>query len=61
LHFIQFDRKVVNFLRLQQAASALTVLAKTAPDGLITPRFSPFRAIFSTAELQPYAPETLIG
>lgn len=61
LHFIQFDHNVVNFLRLQQTASALTVLAKTSPETLIIPRFSPYRAIFSTAELQPYAPETLIG
>jgi FMN phosphatase YigB (HAD superfamily) len=61
LHFLQFDQKVVDFLRLQQTASALAVLAKTAPLSLLLPRFSPFRAIFSMAELHPYAPETLIG
>ncbi|MDR3477074.1 MAG: hypothetical protein P4M14_03495 [Gammaproteobacteria bacterium] len=61
LHFLQFDPKVVDFLRLQQTASALAVLAKTTHDALALPRFSPFRPIFSVAELQPFTPETLIG
>jgi hypothetical protein len=61
LHFLQFDPKVVDFLRMQQAASALAVLAKTTSESLALPRFSPFRPIFSTANLKNFAPETYIG
>lgn len=61
LHFLQFDRDVANFLRLQHAASSLIVLGQAAPETVILPRYSPFRPIFSTAKLQPYAPETMIG
>jgi FMN phosphatase YigB (HAD superfamily) len=61
LHFLQFDREVANFLRLQHAASSLTVLGQVAPEAVIMPRYSPFRPVYSVAELQPYAPETTIG
>lgn len=61
LHFVQFDREVANFLRLQHAASALIVLEQAAPETVVLPCYSPFRPIFSAAELQPYAPETMIG
>lgn len=61
LHFLQFDPEVANFLRLQHAASSLTVLRQAAPETMVLPRYSPFRPIFSVAKLQPNAPETMIG
>ncbi|AZO32487.1 HAD family hydrolase [Mesorhizobium sp. M1B.F.Ca.ET.045.04.1.1] len=61
LHFLQFDREVENFLRLQHAASSLIVLDQAAPESVVLPCYSPFRPIFSVANLKPYSPETLIG
>ncbi|WJI50366.1 hypothetical protein NLY44_28035 [Mesorhizobium sp. C089B] len=61
LHFLQFDREVADFLRLQHAATPLIVLEQAAPETVIVPCYSPFRPIFSVADLQRYAPETLIG
>ncbi|MER8798087.1 hypothetical protein NKH75_28520 [Mesorhizobium sp. M0984] len=61
LHFLQFDREVADFLRLQRAASSLIVLEQPAPEAVVLPCYSPFRPIFSVANLQPYAPETVIG
>ncbi|MER9689925.1 HAD family hydrolase [Mesorhizobium sp. M0139] len=61
LHFLQFDREVADFLRLQNAASSLIVLEQPAPEAVVIPRYSPFRPIFSVANLKPYAPETVIG
>ncbi|MER9242947.1 HAD family hydrolase [Mesorhizobium sp. M0633] len=61
LHFLPFDRDAADFLRLQHAASSLIVLEQTAPETVVLPCYSPFRPIFSIADLQPYAPETVIG
>ncbi|MER9600435.1 HAD family hydrolase [Mesorhizobium sp. M0244] len=61
LHFLPFDREVADFLRLQHAASSLIVLEQAAPEAVVLPCYSPFRPIFSVANLQPYAPETVIG
>lgn len=61
LHFLQFDREVADFLRLQHAATSLAVLGQAAQETPALPRYSPFRPVFSVAELQPYAPETMIG
>jgi FMN phosphatase YigB (HAD superfamily) len=61
LHFLQFEPEVANFLRLQHAASSLAVLGQIAPAPVTQPRYSPFRPVFSAAQLQPYAPQTMIG
>ncbi|MER9153379.1 HAD family hydrolase [Mesorhizobium opportunistum] len=61
LQFLPFDRKLADFLRLQHAASSLIVLEQAAPDTVVMPCYSPFRPVFSVADLQPYAPETVIG
>ncbi|MER8983588.1 hypothetical protein [Mesorhizobium sp. M0870] len=61
LHFLQFDREVADFLRLQHAASSLIVLEQPDPEAVVLPCYSPFRPIFSVANLQPYAPETVTG
>ncbi|MES0000887.1 hypothetical protein NKJ90_19110 [Mesorhizobium sp. M0051] len=61
LHFLPFDREVADFLRLQHAASSLIVLDQAAPEAVILPCWSPFRPVFSAANLRPYTPETLIG
>lgn len=61
LHFVPFTRQVADFLRLQHAASSLVVLEQAAPDPFILPRYSPFRPVFSVANLHQYTPETLIG
>ncbi|RWB95805.1 MAG: hypothetical protein EOS61_16115 [Mesorhizobium sp.] len=61
LHFLPFDHEVADFLRLQHAASSLSVLDQAAPESVVLPRYSPFRPIFAVANLQPYAPETVIG
>lgn len=61
LHFLPFDNEVADFLRLQNAASSLIVLDQAAPEAVVLPRYSPFRPIFAVANLQPYAPETMIG
>ncbi|ESY64958.1 hypothetical protein X743_30325 [Mesorhizobium sp. LNHC252B00] len=61
LHFLQFDPEVVGFLRLQHAASSLIVLEQAAPQAVILPCYSPFRPVFSVANLRQYTPETLIG
>ncbi|BCG83327.1 HAD family hydrolase [Mesorhizobium sp. 113-3-3] len=61
LHFLQFDHEVADFLRLQHAASSLILLEQAAPEAGILPCYSPFRPIFAVANLQPYAPETVIG
>lgn len=61
LHFLPFDREVTDFLRLQHAASSLIIFEEAAPKSVMLPCYSPFRAIFSVANLQPYAPETVIG
>lgn len=61
LHFLPFDPEAADFLRLQNAASSLIVLEQAAPETVILPRYSPFRPVFSVANLQPYAPETVIG
>ncbi|MER9345329.1 hypothetical protein NKI41_32285 [Mesorhizobium sp. M0601] len=61
LHFLPFDHEVADLLRLQHAASSLIVLDQAAPEAVILPCYSPFRPIFAVANLQPYAPETMIG
>ncbi|MER9776429.1 HAD family hydrolase [Mesorhizobium sp. M0220] len=61
LHFLPFDHEVADFLRLQHAASSLIVLDQAAPEAVVLPCYSPFRPIFAVANLQPYAPETMIG
>ncbi|CAH2396886.1 HAD family hydrolase [Mesorhizobium ventifaucium] len=61
LHFVPFDREVADFLRLQHAASSLIVLDQAAPEAVILPCYSPFRPVFSVANLHQYTPETLIG
>ncbi|ESY17749.1 hypothetical protein X749_30570 [Mesorhizobium sp. LNJC391B00] len=61
LHFLQFDREVADFLRLQHAATPLIVLEQAAPETVVGPCYSPFRPIFSVANLKRYAPETVIG
>ncbi|MER9304278.1 HAD family hydrolase [Mesorhizobium sp. M0496] len=61
LHFVPFDREVAEFLRLQRAASSLIVLEQAAPAAVILPCYSPFRPVFSVANLHQYTPETLIG
>ncbi|RWA78091.1 MAG: hypothetical protein EOQ31_35635 [Mesorhizobium sp.] len=61
LHFVPFDREVADFLRLQHAASSLIALEEAAPEAVVLPCYSPFRPIFSIANLSPYAPETVIG
>ncbi|ANN60752.1 hypothetical protein EFV37_31920 [Mesorhizobium loti] len=61
LHFVPFGREVADFLRLQHAASSLIVFEQAAPDVLILPRYSPFRPVFSVANLHQYTPATLIG
>ncbi|MER8672298.1 hypothetical protein NKH45_35530 [Mesorhizobium sp. M1156] len=61
LHFLQFDREVADFLRLQHAASPLIVLEQAAPETVVMPCYSPFRPIFSVANLQRCAPATVIG
>ncbi|MER8843057.1 hypothetical protein NKH86_31120 [Mesorhizobium sp. M0913] len=61
LHFLPFDREVADFLRLQNAASSLIVLEQAAPEAVIQPCYSPFRPVFSVANLNQYAHETLIG
>lgn len=61
LHFLPFDHEVTDFLRLQHAASSLIVLDQAAPEAVILPCYSPFRPIFAVANLQTYAPETVIG
>ncbi|RVD44740.1 MAG: hypothetical protein EOS54_18825 [Mesorhizobium sp.] len=61
LHFLQFEREVADFLRVQHAASSLIVFGQAAPKTVVLPCYSPFRPIFSMAELRPYAPETMIG
>ncbi|MER8843048.1 hypothetical protein NKH86_31050 [Mesorhizobium sp. M0913] len=61
LHFLPFDRKLADFLRLQHAASPLIVLEEAAPEAVVLPCYSPFRPVFSVADLQPYAPETVVG
>ncbi|RWI31458.1 MAG: hypothetical protein EOR13_26700 [Mesorhizobium sp.] len=61
LHFLPFDREVADFLRLQHAASSLIVLEQAAPEAVVLPCYSPYRPIFSVANLQRYAPETVIG
>ncbi|RWK56806.1 HAD family hydrolase [Mesorhizobium sp.] len=61
LHFLPFDHEIEGFLRLQNAASSLISLEQAAPEAGILPRYSPFRPIFAVANLQPYAPETVIG
>ncbi|TIO86486.1 MAG: hypothetical protein E5X48_21480 [Mesorhizobium sp.] len=61
LHFLPFDHEVSDFLRLQHAASSLIVLDQAAPEAVVLPCYSPFRPIFAVANLQPYAPETIIG
>ncbi|TIU35476.1 MAG: hypothetical protein E5W38_01630 [Mesorhizobium sp.] len=61
LHFRPFDREVADFLRLQHAASSLILLEQAAPEAGVLPRYSPFRPVFAVANLQPYAPETVIG
>ncbi|BCH27053.1 hypothetical protein MesoLjLb_68380 [Mesorhizobium sp. L-8-3] len=61
LHFVAFDRKVTDFLRLQHAASSLIVMEEAAPEAVVVPRYSPFRPVFSAEDLHPNAPETVIG
>lgn len=61
LHFLPFDRDVAGFLRLQHAAAPLIVLEQAAPEAVIYPCYSPFRPVFSVANLRPYTPEKLIG
>lgn len=61
LHFVPFDREVAQFLRLQDAASSLILLEQAAPEAGVLPRYSPFLPVFAVANLQPYAPETVIG
>ncbi|MER9664474.1 HAD family hydrolase [Mesorhizobium sp. M0159] len=61
LHFLPFDHEVADFLRLQHAASSLIVLEQAAPKAVVQPCYSPFRPLFSVANLRPYAPETVIG
>lgn len=61
LHFQQFAPEVTNLLRLQHAASSLTVLGQPAPQALEQPRYSPFRPIFAREPLQPSVPETTVG
>ncbi|WP_192385064.1 HAD family hydrolase [Mesorhizobium silamurunense] len=61
LHFLPFDREVADFLRLQHAASSLIVLEQPAPKAVVLPCYSPFRPLFSVANLRPCAPETVIG
>ncbi|RWI63321.1 HAD family hydrolase [Mesorhizobium sp.] len=61
LHFVPFDREVADFLRLQHAASSLILLEQAAPEAGVLPCYSPFRPLFAVANLQPYAPETVIG
>ncbi|MCV3211653.1 hypothetical protein OHD62_34445 [Mesorhizobium sp. YC-39] len=61
LHFVPLDLEAVDFLRLQNAASSLILLEKAAPEAGVLPCYSPFRPIFAVANLQPYAPETVIG
>ncbi|MER9250067.1 HAD family hydrolase [Mesorhizobium sp. M0590] len=61
LHFLPFDREVADLLRLQHAASSLIVLEQASPEAVVLPCYSPFRPIFAAANLQPYAPETVIG
>ncbi|MER9855956.1 MULTISPECIES: HAD family hydrolase [unclassified Mesorhizobium] len=61
LHFVAFDRKVADFLRLQHAASSLIVLEEAAPKAVVLPCYSPFRPVFSAEDLHSHAPETVIG
>ncbi|MER8395331.1 hypothetical protein NKH10_26225 [Mesorhizobium sp. M1340] len=61
LHFIQYDREVADFLRVQHAASSLVSLDQAAPEVVIAPCYSPFRPVFAGADLRPYTPETMIG
>ncbi|MER8461108.1 hypothetical protein NKH24_34785 [Mesorhizobium sp. M1300] len=61
LHFLPFDHEVADLLRLQHAASSLIVLDQAVPEAVILPCYSPFRPVFAVANLQPYAPETMIG
>lgn len=58
LHFLQFDNKTSDFLRIQHAAAALNPLSQ--PNEIMhLIRHSPFRGIFSAADMS--KPETLIG
>ncbi|RWP96703.1 HAD family hydrolase [Mesorhizobium sp.] len=61
LHFLQFGDDIADFLRLQHTASSLSVLENTRPAAVAPPCYSPFRPIFSVANLQPHSPQTLIG
>ncbi|MER9057330.1 hypothetical protein [Mesorhizobium sp. M0910] len=61
LHFLPFDHEAADLLRLQHAASSLIVLDQAAPEAVVLPCYSPFRPIFAVGNLQPYAPETMIG
>lgn len=62
LHFVQFDPKTVDYLRVQHSAAGLSVLNEpTTASQIVLPRYSPFRGLFASARLTYDAPQTLIG
>lgn len=61
LHFLQFEAKIADFLRMQHTSVALMALSEPSIKTLRSPRYSPFRGILSACNYNAEKPETLIG
>lgn len=61
LHFLQFDTKTIDILRLQHSVSALTTLTKPITHSKYSSRYSPFRGVFASTQYNAEKPETSIG
>lgn len=61
LHFLQFNPKTLDFLRLQHTTSSLAPLSNPSIQHTRKARYSPFRGIFSYYNPPTDKPETLIG
>jgi FMN phosphatase YigB (HAD superfamily) len=61
LHFMQFNTKTTDFLRIQHAASSLTFLSDPSIYYSRQARYSPFRGVFALTNPPLEKPESLIG
>ncbi|MEO8402417.1 MAG: HAD family hydrolase [Gammaproteobacteria bacterium] len=61
LHFLQFDPKTVELLRLQHSFAPIATLANPTVQYSRPARYNPFRSVLSFANLSDAKPETSIG
>ena len=61
LHFVQFDNKTNDLLRMQHASAALSALSDREKDYIRLPRYSLFRGVFTHSENRSDMPSHTLG